>query len=150
MSNPILIVEDREDDRFLLALQLRRQGLTNPIWQLPDGEQAICYLSGEGIYADRTKFPLPSVLFLDLRMPGKCGFAVLEWLRANPLPDPMLILVMSDPHSRPDLQRAYQLGANSFISKPLNEAEIRECIRSHPQVWDFEESSRTSGDEDPG
>ncbi|MDB6036064.1 MAG: response regulator [Verrucomicrobiales bacterium] len=135
------MVEDREEDRFLLALLLRRLGLTNTILQLPDGEQAIHYLSAEGIHAERRSFPLPSVLFLDLRMPRKSGFTVLEWLRANPLPNPVLVFVVSDSLSRGDIQRAYQLGASSFISKPLNEAEIRECIRSHPQFWEFEDPS---------
>jgi CheY-like chemotaxis protein len=145
VSKPILSVEDRDDDRLLLSLLLRKLGLINPIWQLSDGEQAINYLAAQGIYADRTNFPLPSVLFLDLHMPCIGGFEVLEWLQANPLPGPILICEVSDPVSHPDLQRAYQLGASSFISKPLNETQIRECIRSHPQFWEFEDSSKGSG-----
>jgi|1186.fasta_scaffold540951_2 CheY-like chemotaxis protein len=137
MSDALLIVDDREDDSVLLERMLRRLGVGNAIVKLPGGEEAIQYLSGEWRYKDRERYPLPSVIFLDLKMPGKNGFEVLEWIRSNPLPQRCLVLIVSELNALADIRRAYRLGANSFLSKPLNEAEIRECLRNHPESWDF-------------
>lgn len=137
MSDMILIVDDREDDSFLLERMLRRLGVGNAIVKLPNGDEAIQYLSGDWRYKNREQYPLPSAIFLDLKMPGKNGFEVLEWIRTNPLRQPCLVMVVSELNALADIRRAYRLGANSFLSKPLNEAEVRECLRNHPECWDF-------------
>jgi len=137
-SGLILIVEDREDDRFILERMLRRLGVSNRIIQLPTGDAALKYLGGHDEFADRTAYPLPSVLFLDLKMPGTSGFDVLRWLQTNPLPEKTLVLVVSELHSALDINRAYRLGATSFFCKPLNEVEMRECLRSRPEPWQFD------------
>jgi CheY-like chemotaxis protein len=137
MSDVILIIDDREDDSFLLERMLRRLGVGNPIVKLSNGEEAIQYVSGQGDYKDRELHPLASVIFLDLKMPGRSGFEVLDWIQRNPLPQRCLIMVVSELNALADIRRAYRLGANSFLSKPLNEAEVRECLRNHPESWEF-------------
>src|SRR3954452_21268687 len=137
MSDALLIVDDREDDSFLLERMLRRHGVGNAIVKLSHGQEAIQYLSGESRFKDRDSFPLPSVMFLDLKMPGITGFDVLEWIQRNPLPQRCLVLIVSELNALEDIRRAYRLGANSFLSKPLNEAEVRECLRNHPEAWEF-------------
>ena len=84
VMRPILLAEDSEDDATVLRSTLRKAGLAAPVVVVPDGSQAIAYLKGEGIYADRDLFPLPGLLLLDLKMPGKNGFEVLEWCETQP------------------------------------------------------------------
>ena len=138
MEKLILLVDDNENDRVLLERTLRRLGVANPIRQLADGEDAIQYLSGEGDYADPQNHKSPVILLLDLKMPRKSGFEVLQWLKEHPV-EPCITLVVSELHALSDVNRAYQLGATSFLSKPLDEAEIRECLRNHPECWDFKD-----------
>jgi CheY-like chemotaxis protein len=137
MSDVLLIVDDREDDSFLLERMLRRLGVGNTIVKLSDGDSAISYLAGDPPYHDRTRHPLPSVMFLDLRMPGKDGFDVLQWIQHHPIPSRCLVLIVSELRALDDIRQAYRLGADSFLSKPLNEAELRECLRNHPECWEF-------------
>jgi CheY-like chemotaxis protein len=138
MSKLILLVDDQENDRVIVERVLRRLGVANPILHFDDGEDAIHYLAGEGVFGNRALHPLPHILLLDLKMPRKSGFEVLQWIKEHPV-GPCLILVISELHALADIKRAYQLGANSFLSKPLDEAEIRECLRNHPECWDFKD-----------
>lgn len=135
MVRPILIVDDREDDRLILERLLRRLDVTNPILQLEDGDRAIDYLKEEGEFVDRTRYPFPAVLFLDLRMPRVSGYEVLEWLRANDKKDGVLAIVLSDLHATEAISKAYHLGADSFMIKPANEADLKEFILSFPSFW---------------
>ena len=77
----ILLVEDNEDDVSLIERAFARAGIDNPLQVVRDGEQAVSYLKAEGEYADRVKYPLPSLVLLDLKMPRRNGFEVLSWIR---------------------------------------------------------------------
>ena len=88
MVGTFLIVEDQENDAFFLMHALKKAGLTNPAQVVEDGKEAIDYLSGEGIYADRTIYPVPSVIFLDLKLPQVSGFEVLQWMRTRTITSP--------------------------------------------------------------
>ena len=77
----ILLVDDNEDDIFFSKHALREAQITNPYQTVTDGKEAIDYLSGAGKFADRTQFPLPGLMLLDLKMPRKTGFDVLQWVR---------------------------------------------------------------------
>jgi DNA-binding response OmpR family regulator len=129
----IVLVDDREDDLLLVERELRRQGVTNPIVKFTEGEKALRFLKGEGPYANRTRYPLPSILMIDLKMPKVSGFDILVWLQAHPLPSQCLVLVVSELHTIGEINRAYHLGAHSYIIKPSLEAELRECLKSFPQ-----------------
>jgi CheY-like chemotaxis protein len=80
----VLIAEDIENDLVMLRRAFRQASIMAPIQYVTDGEQAIAYLKGEGKFARRDEFPLPDLLLLDLKMPRKSGFDVLEWLRTQP------------------------------------------------------------------
>lgn len=133
--NPILIVDDFEPDAKLLELALSRAGLVNPVFFAETGQMCIMYLGGQGKYGDRILFPLPGILMLDLRMPDISGFDVLEWCHAQQHLSDLFIVVLSGFHELRDLNRAYRLGAKTFLSKPVSAADISEVVRTYPGPW---------------
>ena len=132
-----LLVEDNPEDAFQMEMELARiPGCRLCI--VKDGQQALDYLAGHPpYYNNRHEFPLPDLILLDLKMPLLDGFEVLKWLRAQPQDDvaatPIIIISSSD--SREDVRRAYKLGANFYLSKPLNLAAFSESIRLLGMVW---------------
>jgi CheY-like chemotaxis protein len=138
LGNLILIIDDDEVDQFMLERTLRGIGVINPIRKLSDGNTAIRYLNGDPPYHDRTSYPLPSVIFLDLKMPGVSGWDVLDWMSALSLKRNAKIFVHSQVTAIPDLQKMYTLGADSFISKPLNEADLFNLIYHHLGPWELQ------------
>jgi CheY-like chemotaxis protein len=92
------------------------------------GPQAIAYLTGSGIYADRVQYPFPTLVLLDINMPGSDGFAVLKWIRRQSLFAQLCVVVLSSSDAMGDVNLAHHLGADSFLVKPL------EC-RSLTELW---------------
>src|SRR3954466_5135453 len=109
LGNLILIVDDNDVDQFMLERTLRGIGVINPIRKLSDGYSAIRYLNGDPPYNERALHPIPSAIFLDLRMPGISGWDVLDWINAVSMKCEAKIFVHSDGNSIPDLQRMYTL-----------------------------------------
>jgi CheY-like chemotaxis protein len=116
----ILLVDDSENDLFLLRAAFKKANYHCPLQEVRNGEEAITYLKGEGPYADRNKSPLPTVILLDLNMPKKDGFEVLAWVRAQPGLKRLAIIIMTASMRPQDLERAFDLGATSFLVKPSN------------------------------
>ena len=117
--NPtILIVDDSEDDQFLIKYTLKKVGVTDPIHLLSDGVEAIAYMMGEGKYANREKFAYPTFIMTDLKMPRRDGFAVLEFLKSNPEWAVIPTIVFSASTDLDDIKKAYMLGASSYHVKP--------------------------------
>lgn len=114
----ILIVEDSDDDQFLLREAWIKAGVSNPLAFVSDGEQASDYLSGEGRYADRTVFPLPVLMLLDIKLPGKSGLEVLAWLREQERFKTLPVIMLTASTWPEEVAAAYRLGANSFVIKP--------------------------------
>ena len=125
MTKPILIAEDSDDDLALLQLTLKQAGITNPVHVVRDGSELIAYFRGEGKYSDRNQFPLPRILFLDLKMPGLGGADVLLWLRGRPQFTQMLIVVLSAVSDWKQIKEAYDLGSDTYLPKPCNREDIR-------------------------
>src|SRR3954462_10509509 len=132
VQNAILLADDSEDDEILLKRVLRLSGLANPVILVRDGEEAIAYLKGQGAYADREKHPLPKVLMLDLKMPRKDGFEVLQWVKAQPQLKDILVVVLTSSDRTEDMERSYQLGANSFLSKPCKVEDVQNLANGFP------------------
>jgi CheY-like chemotaxis protein len=131
----ILIAEDNEDDVQLLRMALQRQGLTNPVHVSPDGEDVILYLQARGPYADRKQYPFPRLLILDLKMPAMNGFEVLRWVRHHPHCTVIPTIIMSTSILPEDIQQAYELGANAYISKPSAFPKLQETFRDLFAFW---------------
>jgi CheY-like chemotaxis protein len=117
MTKHILYVEDEESDAFLLQHSFHQIGLTDPFQLVTDGDQAIQYLSGEGLYADRQRFPMPCLILLDLNLPCKNGFEVLEWRRHHPVAGLIPVIIFTSSTNPEDIRRAYTLGAAAYIVK---------------------------------
>lgn len=135
----ILLAEDDENDVLMFRRAARKAKFDQPLQVVSDGEETIAYLKGEGKYHDRQKFPLPGLVVLDLKMPRGNGFEVLQWLRAQPSFQSMQVVVLSSSDEIRDINRAYELGANSFLVKPLSFDEfvgMLEALRSYClRVW---------------
>lgn len=115
----VLLVDDDANDRYFLSWALQNVGSPlRVVHEAPDGERAISYLSGEGQFADREKFPLPGVLLLDLRMPVGGGFEVLHWLEKNPVPG-LIISVLTGSTFHVDRHRASRMGVRHYYLKPI-------------------------------
>jgi CheY-like chemotaxis protein len=125
----VLIAEDNPNDAKLAQDAILRLQLENPLRVVRDGLQVLAYLKGEGDYRDREKFPLPALLLLDLRMPEMDGLEVLRRLRGNPQLPSMPVLVVTGHQDVPELSEAYRLGAQSFLTKPINTSDLRNAIQ---------------------
>ena len=131
----ILLAEDDENDIALFHLGLARAGINNPVEIVRNGEECRAYLEGVGPYADRERYPLPSLLLLDLKMPLMDGFDVLSWIRCHPTLSRLRIVVLTASHDILDVNRAYDLGANSFLTKTLDVRDFAEQLRGVRNHW---------------
>ncbi len=131
----ILIVEDSNDDAKLLQLTLDQLGVTNPVWVVPSAGTAVDYLEGGFPFSDRNKYPLPQILFVDLKLPGHDGFELLEWLKARPQFKDLLVIAISGLGDLLSIRRAYGLGANSFLVKPCRAGDVENLIHWFPSHW---------------
>lgn len=116
---PILLVEDDENDVLLIRRAFSRAGIANPLEIARDGDQALDYLAGDGPYRDRQRYPLPAVVLLDLKLPRRSGLEVLAWLRGQLGLRRLPVVVLTSSNDRGDINRAYDLGANSYLVKPV-------------------------------
>jgi len=131
----VLVAEDREDDLFMLRRSFEQVGFDTPVQYVRDGEEAIAYLAGQGRFANREEYPLPTLLLLDLKMPRKNGFDVLEWIQQQPHLAELRTIVLTTSDDLLEVNRAYRLGAASFLTKPLNFTEFKDTVVAVYNYW---------------
>jgi CheY-like chemotaxis protein len=129
------MVEDDENDVYFIQRAFKRAEISNPLHYVRDGEEAINYLSGEPPYDDREKHPLPHLMLLDLKMPRKNGFDVLEWVREQPGLKRLPIVVLTSSREDSDVKRAYDLGANTYLAKPLQLEDLVQMVKALNLYW---------------
>jgi len=134
-DSAILLVEDDEADIFLLRRAFRNARIANPLIEVRDGQAAIQYLSGEGDYAERTRYPIPFMVLLDLRLPKLSGFEVIAWMRDQPQLANLVVVVLTASDHVPDVTKARDLGANSYLVKPRNFEELVEMVKRIKGRW---------------
>ena len=135
-KNSILLVEDDGNDVLLFEHAVRKANLTNPIYVVNDGEQAIDYLHGRDKFADRQKFPLPLLVLLDLKLPRKSGLEVLGWLREqNSSLNRLPVVIFTSSRQSSDINRAYELGANSYLVKPADFDKLSNIVKTLDSYW---------------
>lgn len=125
----LLIVEDDPDALLLLKRAFQKVGLDCPVRIVMDGEEAVNYLSGGGLYGDRGTYPLPCLILLNLKLPKRSGLEVLEWMRSRPCLRriPVIIVTTSDEES--DRRRALELGAREYDIKPIDSRGLLRLVR---------------------
>lgn len=132
---PILQIEDDENDVFLLEHAFKKAGIQQPLRAVRDGQEGVDYLSGEGEFSDRRRFPLPCLIILDLKMPRKNGIEFIEWLRGEPRFRRVPVLMLSSSANPDDIDRAYEAGANAFLVKPASNPERLRLAAALKEFW---------------
>jgi len=131
----ILLVEDDQNDQVLINAAFRAIGVKDPILVVENGLEAIAYMKGEGKYSDRQKFPYPTVIMTDLKMPRADGFAVLEYLKSTPDFAIIPTTVFSASEDLDDIKRSYSLGASSYHVKPQAPEGLRTQLKILYDYW---------------
>jgi CheY-like chemotaxis protein len=137
LSKLILLVEDNPDDVFAVKWCFRRSKISNPIHVVTHGEEAIAYLSGAAPYTDRQRYPLPFMVLLDLKLPYMSGFEVLAWIRERLALEGLVVVALTSSDESKDHQRAYSLGARSYLVKPPEPDGLRDLIDSLQTFWNL-------------
>jgi CheY-like chemotaxis protein len=131
----ILHVEDDPNDVLLVQRAFKKADAPVNVQAAGDGDKAVAYLSGAGEFADREKYPNPSIVLLDLKMPRKSGFEVLEWIRQNERTRRSVVVIFTSSKHEGDLKRAYDLGANSYLVKPVGFDALLQTVRALIEYW---------------
>ncbi|MDI9864555.1 response regulator [Flectobacillus sp. DC10W] len=132
---PILIADDDEDDRFLIKAAFEECGSSISLFFVQDGLELMQYLNNENAYADANVYKQPSLILLDLNMPKKDGREIIQEMRANSNFRAIPIVVLSTSNAPSDIRTCYELGANSFITKPSSFEGLLEIIKNLQQFW---------------
>jgi CheY-like chemotaxis protein len=132
----VLLVEDDPNDVLVMRRAFLKAGLTYPLTVVDDGSKAIAYLSGQAPYQDRGRYPLPSYILLDLKMPRVSGLEILEWLRHNPNFRHTPVTMLSGSSESRDIDRAKQLGIASYLIKPVIFQELLAMVQELGRHWD--------------
>ena len=131
----VLLAEDDANDVLLIQRAFQKTNIANPLRVVRDGEEAVAYLSGQEPYADRDRHPLPVLLLLDLKLPRKSGFEVLQWLRQQSRLKRLPVVVLTSSNQNPDINKAFDLGANSYLVKPGGLDSLLELVKNLDMYW---------------
>lgn len=138
-SFTVLLVEDDLNDIFLVKRAFKMARIKNPLQIVTDGQEAISYLKGEGKYADREAHPLPKLIVMDIRMPRRSGFEVLEWVKdGSKMLRRIPVVIVSSSDNPSDINRAYELGANAYMVKPVEFRAVEHMFESITHYWGLE------------
>ena len=131
----ILVVDDDENDQLMIRRTFQKISNVATIQSARNGEEAIAYMMGEGQFSDREKFKYPSFIMTDLKMPRSDGFAVLEFLKSNPMWRIIPAVVLSASKDMDDIKKSYMLGASSYHIKPNDPVALHKMLDLLYQYW---------------
>jgi CheY-like chemotaxis protein len=131
----ILLVEDNDDDVILIQRALKKGGIDAPVHVARDGDEAVDFLSGAEQSRDAASLRFPTVVLLDLKLPKRNGFEVLQWIRSHRTLAQLPVVVFTTSTQDADLARAYGLGANSYLRKPATMGETTELLKTVGVYW---------------
>lgn len=134
-ASEILLVEDNKIDAEMTMRSLKKGGITNSIIHLLDGELALDFLFGTGAYAGRDTSNKPRVILLDLKMPKVNGIEVLQQIKGNDLTRRIPVVVLTSSKEHPDVAMCYDLGANSYIVKPVGFENFSKAVVTAGMFW---------------
>lgn len=135
-NKTVLLVEDDPNDARLVQRAFSRAASPISVLRLQNGDEAVSYLRGDPPFDNRALHPMPGLLLLDIKLPRRSGFEVLQWIRtqANPLRRMPIVMLTSSTHSS-DVNRAYDLGANSYMCKPESTERLNEAVSMFASYW---------------
>ena len=131
----ILLAEDSIDDATLTIRALTKSGFTNKLHHVKDGAEALDYLYCKGIYASRNILKRPKLILLDLKMPKVTGMQVLEKIKSDPDFKTIPVVILTSSKEDPDVKKCYELGANSYIVKPVDSDKFFLAIKEIGMYW---------------
>ncbi len=131
----ILLVEDNPDDEALTLRALKKNNIMNEVVVARDGVQALDYLFGKGVYADRDMSLMPHLILLDLKLPKMDGLEVLRQLRTDDRTKILPVVILTSSKEEQDLINGYSLGANSYVRKPVDFSQFSEAVRQLGLYW---------------
>jgi CheY-like chemotaxis protein len=131
----LLVVEDNEDDIFFIDRIFRQIEARCHLKFARDGVEAVEYLAGQGRYKDREEYPIPTMILMDLKMPRMNGFEVLEWMQKRPEIRLIPTVVVTSSTLQDDVTRAYRLGANAVMNKPVDKDSLTQMLKSFHVYW---------------
>ena len=134
-TDVLLLVEDDPNDILLFERAMGKIRLPIELIVVQDGEKAISYLSGSGKFKDRKRYPLPHIILVDLKLPKKSGFDVVEWVKNHPEFKIIPVIVLSSSKQVQDVNLAYGLGTNSYLVKPIGFNELSKLIEAFGCYW---------------
>ena len=135
MKPAVLLVEDDQNDVFLMQRAFAKASPPVEVFVARDGREALRYLHGEGQYADRVQHPFPWLTLLDLNLPYVPGLQVLKQIREHPDLRKLIVVVLTSSLADSDLDEAYALGANSYLSKPAGLDEVQKLVDLVAEYW---------------
>ena len=131
----ILLVEDNMDDAEMTIHALRKNNLTNKLIHVKDGEEALDFLFGTGNFIGRDVNLKPSLILLDLKMPKIDGLEVLEQVKSNEATKKIPVVILTSSKEDPDVSKCYELGANSYIVKPVEFESFIKAVSELGMYW---------------
>ncbi len=132
----ILLAEDNQHDAELTIRELRKHNMANKLVHVKDGEEALDFIFGNGTYSSRKdSIHFPKVILLDIQMPKVNGIEVLQIIKSDPRTMAIPVVILTSSKENPDVKRCYELGANSYIVKPVNFESFAESIRHLGFYW---------------
>jgi CheY-like chemotaxis protein len=134
-TETILLAEDDENDAFFCRRALKQSGLKQTLVHVRNGDECIKYLAGDAPYSDRTKFPFPNLLLLDLKMPVASGFDVLAWLQEHPELKKLPVVILTGSVDADDKAEAWKQGANDFQCKPIEFDDLVKIMKALGSRW---------------
>ena len=134
-GNLVLQVDDDPSDTLLMQQACRRADVSFQLKSVGDGQTAIAYLAGTGSFANREENPLPALVLLDLKMPRMTGFDVLKWMRSHKAFKTLPVVVFTASNQEEDIRRAYEMGANSYLVKPVGIHTLIDMVKLLDNYW---------------
>lgn len=131
----ILLIEDNMGDAELTIRALKKKNLQNRLIHLENGADALDYIFGEGTYADQSMSTLPKVILLDLNMPKVGGIEVLRRIKADERTKKIPVVILTSSSQDPDIEKCYELGANSYIVKPVEFESFVKAVGDLGLYW---------------
>ena len=135
ISTEVLLVEDNQYDAELTLRAFRKQGFVNEIYHVKDGEQALDFVFCRGNYQERKNSRQVKVILLDLKLPKVHGLEVLKEIKANPETSKIPVVIVSSSKEDPDIEKAYELGANSYVVKPVEFEDFMKSMQNTGMYW---------------